>query len=282
MKKLGKPIKIILFVVILAVIVGGSIMFLKDLFASRHERMVAYRYSCGGGMTGGHKERKIFKVDDEKALVIYSSAEWHYEDPEIAEYYVPLSVLKSMEEVFDKYKMHRYNNLPKSKFFALDADTSSYCLEFEGGKSVSFSSTEMVPKKAYDGIREIEEILSEAVNKTEKLPGLVKEQVNGEEEVFSKVKQGEFQVQVYEYSNNYLRYRLANGLEESKTLKDIVDVYQIVDGERKLLHHEESSYDYEVSGNYCSDESVELSCERLKAGKYVLVVSGYEREFEIK
>lgn len=256
-------------------------MFFKDLFASRHERMVAYRYSRGGGMAGGHKERKIFKVDDEKALVIYSSAEWHYEDPEIAEYYVPLSVLKDMEKVFDKYKMYRCDNLPKSNFFALDADTSSYGFEFEGRKSVSFSSTEMVPKKAYDGIHEIEEILSEAVKNTEKLPGLVKEQVN-DEEVYSKVIKGEFQVQVYGYSNNHLRYRLANGLEEPKTLKDVVDVYQNVDGERNLIHHEESPYEYEVSENYCSDESLELSCERLKAGKYVLVVSGYEKEFEIK
>lgn len=252
-----------------------------NLFAKKHAALESYTYSRGGGMEGAHHFIKIGKVDEETALVIYSDQNWHYENPQIAEYYVPIATLMKIEKIYDSYRMYRYRHLPDSKFQILDGDTSSYHFWFEDNKSLSVSESQQIPKKAYDGFGKIKGIIEAATSAVQKLPGLVPDVIT-EEERISRTVEGELRILVTEYSNNHLRYSIANGLEETVEIEDRIDVFKIVDEERISVFHKEGSREYEVYADYCHCESVQLKEKRLEIGRYVLSIDGHEAEFEIQ
>ncbi|MGN0665893.1 MAG: hypothetical protein ACI4KF_05145 [Huintestinicola sp.] len=274
-----KMVTIILIVSIAAVLTTTVILVCNEQKVKEHSPLKSYSYNSSGGMTGGHDSIQIRQEDDERAIIITSSAEWHNSDAVIGEYYVPISVLNAVESIFDKHKMYRYNDLPDSKIFAYDAPTSSYQFKYTDGNAVYFSSSDMIPDKGYKGLRKIDELLSDAIAHGEKLPALVTENQT-DSESFRELITGKCTLRVYEYSNNYLCYRIANGLEDELELSGDIVLYRIDGDDRQEIYRDDSGYEINAYALQCYDDFIKPT-DRLTEGKYILNVSGYEAEFDI-
>lgn len=276
-----KYMKILLIVVIAAAMCVGVISVVKDSKAKSHAPVVYYSESYGGDMTGGHSLTRIRKLDGEKAMLFTSEAEWHNQPSVITESYVPASVLTEIESVFDRYKMYTFDNLPEVKEHALDAGATHYSFSFEDGDSVSFDSEEQIPSKAYDGLREIREILRKAAEEGERLPGLVTEQPEDEESYIEWYTPDEIGLTVFEYSEGKLYYRLSNGTEDVVTLEGQAKLYRL-DGEtRQEIDSDANPDSINVYARHFDEEYIRPE-ERLEAGSYLLVFGELEDGFEIR
>lgn len=89
-------------------------------------------------------------------------------------------------------------------------------------------------------------------------------------------------MQVYEYSNNTLHYRLINGLDKDVEVKCDVTLYQIKGSERVMIYQDLDDEKLEIDSKYAEEQYINLEKERLEAGKYVIEAFGYEAEFEIR
>lgn len=178
MKK--KIMRIIIIVLIILAVAVAAVPVYRHMKAKKHAPLISYSDSYGGDMNGSHHVKTIKKIDDEKALVTTSDADWYDQDPITAEYYVPLSVITEIEKIYDTYGMYTYDNLPDNPIQVLDGGTSSYSFVYEDQESVSFSDYELIPAKGYEGLRKIDNILNEAIKSGEKLPGPVEEHPENE------------------------------------------------------------------------------------------------------
>lgn len=276
-KKLIKPLVYIALIVLLGVCM---INIFKQSKAKIHGKLLSYSYSYGGDMIGSYRSKSVKRIGDGKAFVSSADSRRHYLDSTISEYYISDITLDKIEEIADKYKLYTYNDLPKSKLFAYDAGTSSYSFNFEN-LSLGFSSSDDVPVKGWDAIREIDKVISEAISEGEKLPGLVLEQT-GEDYNAREVKKGTVYVEVFEYSKNYIHYRIKNGLEENVEVKNDNTIYLIDNENRHEIAHTEGKYARELPAYYCEDEYIEIKEGRLQPGEYVLVAGEYETTFSIE
>ncbi|MGN0687454.1 MAG: hypothetical protein ACI4KA_05050, partial [Oscillospiraceae bacterium] len=70
----------------------------------KNKSLISFRYSCAGGMTGGHSTTEISVIDGE-VILTYSNTEWWHEDDSVTKYRLDKAVLTEIESVFRKYKM---------------------------------------------------------------------------------------------------------------------------------------------------------------------------------
>ncbi len=283
-KKQGirKMIKTVLLIAAIAAVLCAGFFTVRDLIRKHHAPLTVYQYSYGGDMNGSSRKTRIQKLDDETAMVTFSQADWHFQDPQVSEYIVSASVLPQIEEIFDKTGMYRYNDLPMSRFFALDAGTDSYYFRYEDYESVSFSGNNRIPRRGRNALREISGIISDAVKTGQKLPGLVQEKIPDDEMIDTVTgADGKITIRVFGYEEKELRYRIHNGTEQAIDLEGNVEVYRL-DGESRTLIAESGNFDgvFHVSGPHFTDDYITLS-ERLEEGRYLICLDGIESEFEI-
>lgn len=88
---------------ILLFVIGGLLMFgvfgcgkVPDV---KNKELISYRYSSGGGMTGGGNSTEIIIIDGE-VILTYSDKEWWYEDADNIEYKLDNAALTDIESVF--------------------------------------------------------------------------------------------------------------------------------------------------------------------------------------
>lgn len=279
MKKTKKklPLILVLSALPLCVII---VMFLFDKLPNdknENRKLVNYSYNYGGDMLGSHRSAVISKKDENTALLSYSKAESHSVDPTVREYYVPVSVLDEILEIYDSYKMKRYSKLKTSPIFAYDQGSSSYSFTFEDGSHTSFNSGLIIPRKGAEGLRKISEILDEASKKSTLLPGF--HPVFDADET-DKDDPG-CKLRLASYYRNYLSYVLSNDTDRDSELSGETVLYMISDGERRELFRDNKPMPFKLSGNSMHNDSFKLKDMRLEKGVYVLTVSGCECEFEI-
>lgn len=278
-----KKIPLIISLILLAVAIIVLVMFGFNKFGKGNSdsyQLVKYQTSFGGDMIGSFSQLSIEKLDDETAIIRSCKAEWYSQDPTVGEYIVPISVLEEVNEVFRDSNLKRCKKLPDSKVFALDAGSTSYSFNFEDKDTISFDTNKIVPKKAYDAIRQIDDIIAKAMLDEYKLPALVIVPVD-EEESYNRLVDGACSIEVFEYYENYLHYRVLNGFDNEIELEDSIAIYKL-DGDNKVeIYSQSSDYPTTVSEQYQYDSTILLE-NRLEAGKYQLVIADYQCEFEIK
>lgn len=155
----------------------------SDVFRKKSCPTLSYTLESQNGFLGSGTALKIEPLDDEKALIVYTDTQRQRVRDSIDEYMltyaeeysVPISVLKSVAEIYDEYKMYRYPYLPKAPIFATDIGTSYYRFSFSDSDSVSFNSDLDLPGEGYRGLYRIHLLIEEAARNGEKLPGLVPE-----------------------------------------------------------------------------------------------------------
>lgn len=273
--------KSVSLIIIVCAVFLISAFVVWDIHARRHGRLVSYSYGYGGDMNGSHRSVRIKKLDGLTAFMTCSKAEWHYQDPAVEEYHIPISVLSDIEKVYDEYSMYRFERLPMSKFFACDAGTGSWCFEFDDGKSSRFSDNKEIPNKGYEGLRKIQKIIADYKSKADILPGLIRKSSENDDGNDRKIEKGSLIFSVYEYSEGFLRFRFANGLDEEKSVRMDVSISRYgKDGPEEIFRSESKNL-IRLTAGYIEESSVRLKDRRLEAGRYVLKISEYKTEFDI-
>lgn len=125
----------------------------------------SYRYSVGGGMTGGYYEVKVTKYENQ-ALIKIESAEWHSQDPTVSEYRADIAILGEIEAVVRKYKMNFWNRKKFTNMFVHDGESTGYYFGFED-VTVSFSS-QIYPPVYRDKLALIDEIVKKYIGAEQK------------------------------------------------------------------------------------------------------------------
>ena len=277
-----KKMNIILLGLATMIIASSFIFFYQEAAAKRHAPLISYYTSFGGDMRGSHSETKIEKLNNDVAIVVSKNAEWHHQDHKVSEHQVSSAALVEIEKVYDEYKLYRYNKLPKSQFFAHDAGNHSYSFSFDDKSSLRFSDTQSIPTQGYEALKKIKAIIKTAVQKGEKLPGLVPPPNTETDGPSWKFIDDVCQLMVYEYSNNTLYFRIINGTKKDIPLKSPVQLYKLNADKRELLMEHVNKYNYLATAKYSEESYINLTIPRLTPGKYLLTLDKYEAPFEIK
>lgn len=137
-----------------------------------NDRCLSCTYHFGGGMERDSVSITVKETDNETAaLEVVSCSSPDYE--EITENYtVPFDSLEKIYQIYKKYEVAKWGELPTSEIQALDAPIISVCIE-TANTTVSFDSTKEFPKDAYTIISEIRSVLDECIEqaKSSEQPG---------------------------------------------------------------------------------------------------------------
>lgn len=274
MRVLSVVKKIILF------IIGGLLM--TGLFGCgkaddvKNKNLVSYRYSSGGGMTGGSSSEEI-NIIDGKVVLTYSDAEWWYEDATVKEYIIDAAVLQDIEKLFRKYRLKNKNGKRFNGVFVADGPSYCYLFKFGDGTEVSFSA-QVYPVSFNSKLNEIRNVILKYREKGLLTPGLVtKEKTFEDIEKKNNPDNGIAEIYVYEYSKGRIHYRISNGTGNQINVNNSVKL--VKDGAEKAIYSE-------IIEN-CEEINAESSLEKdffsgiLDEGFYTLYVGDYSSEFEI-
>lgn len=231
-------------------------------------------------MRGGYSFTSVKKLDNDYALVASGNKKWHYMDLQVQEYKVPISVLEELRVVYDKHKLGRFARAPKSPFVVLDGDTSSYSFNF-AKESVDFSSRQILPASAHEGLKEIFKVVSVNCAKGEKLPGLVLENSNDDFKHSSKfIHKDKLLLKISSYQGRSLELVFLNGLTEKQTINLSYKLTKFDEG-NKLAEEKLSQNKFSVRPNSCQEYTLELK-ERLQAGQYILQIGDLQTKFTMQ
>lgn len=253
---------------------------IKKLKARKHAPIIGYCDGYGGDMEGSYKATYLRKVNDETVEVCITNQTWHHAPVEIAEYEISADILKEINAIFDKYNLSGCPYQPKTNVFVCDAGTSNYEFEFEDGKTSRSYSDLIFTQKQNQGIRAVKELIKKRVEGVTPLPSFTPEPLK-DGEMIEPIVPGEVKIKIIEYSRKRLRYSIINSLEQDLEIKETVILYRIDGDKKQEIYRDDDDSTGRVYAGYDHEESFGIK-ERLAAGKYLLVLDKYEKEFEIK
>lgn len=137
-----------------------------------NDRCLSCTYHFGGGMERDSVSITVKENDNETAtLEVVSCSSPDYE--EITENYtVSFDSLEKIYQIYKKYKVSKWGELPKSELIALDEPVISVSIKTVD-TTVSFDSTKEFPDDSYSIISDIRSVLYDCIEqaKSSKQPG---------------------------------------------------------------------------------------------------------------
>lgn len=127
---------ILLFAVLAAVVTGGHRMIVMSRLSAL--TLQRAKWSCGGGMSGGHTSLEI-KQEGDRAVAVAEKQEWHNSDLERTTYVLPKEVLTQIKDLIVKNKINALSRRGYSEDRALDADIDHFYANFAEGYSFGIS-----------------------------------------------------------------------------------------------------------------------------------------------
>lgn len=248
----------------------------------RDNHLTRFTNSDGGSMTGDHHSVNVIALEDGRALLSFSDAEWYFQDPTVREYLVSDEILTELETVFRKYNMQRWHNREFTKDFICDGGTESYSFYFGSYFSDVHFSSQIYPAPYRNKLHEFSEIIARYRSDGKLLPGLVlPERTDEEIAEHRQADDGRVSLDVCEYSLGTLYIRLINGTDSELTVSGAYRLYKA--GSDTPIAQTERGYEKTVSEHSSSEESLKPAA-RLEAGTYVLKLDGSDLQcvFEIK
>ncbi len=246
--------------------------------ADSNKPLTKFSYHYGGNMCGNSHNEVVAPYDESHARISVSHADWHHEDPKVSEYLVDIGIMKKIEEIFHKYSMEKWNGKKFTDMFVCDGESYGYSFDFD--KSYISFSSQIYPKKYYEKLNEIHEVLKEYIEKGEKLPGLCPAEIS-EEEQYKRYRpeDGKISIEVFSYFCGKLSFRVFNGTGENIEVPTDKKLFR--EGEAEPFVKEVDRYPNTVYANRCEEESIKVpAC--LEAGSYRLQAGELECSFEIK
>lgn len=275
-KKRKTTVFIIIAIVLVLAIIGGVIFMLGRNYVSiKGQHLNKYNCSSGGGMNGGYVSETVKRYDESHALITTEKADWYYQDPTVNEYLVDVSIMDELETIVRKYRMNFWDGKNFSNMFIADGETTGYSFDFDE-EGVSFSS-QYYPERYSKKLEKLDEVVDKYIQSAEKLPGLVNDRINDEENYL--LPEGEFSTYVYSYANDTLGVRILNGTDDEKELSRS---YKLINTDtNKVIDEKEEEYPLIMYPQTQDEMSIKLN-ERLEKGNYKLIIGDKENTFEIR
>lgn len=126
----------------------------------RGQHLNEYRYSSGGGMTGGYYTKTV-KRNKDYALIRIASAEWHSQEPTVTEYKVDVAILDELEAIIRKHRMNFWNKKKFTNMFVADGESYSYSFGFDNA-DISFSS-QIYPARYSEKLKELDSVIEKNI-----------------------------------------------------------------------------------------------------------------------
>lgn len=245
----------------------------------KKQELLSYSWHCGGNMNGNSNSITLSAYDENRALLTFSKADWYFQNPEVTEYFVDRQSLSEIRKIFLKYRMYSWEGRTFSHIHIDDGETEGYRFEFTED-TVHFSS-QVFPGRYRRKLSQLDEVIETCRDNGELLPGLVLPERSDEDTLSAlRPEDGQVHLDVYEYSQNQLYYRISNGTD-----KDIsyAGHYRLCtkDGKELASNMDSKLYISTISANEMNEDSIRLE-DRLPAGTYQLEAEGYCCEFEIR
>ena len=170
--RLKKLITMALIIIVLAAaILGGYQMILMSRLNALTLKKA--RWSCGGGMTGGHTSLEI-NLEGDHAVAVAEKQEWHNSDLERTTYILPAEVMDQLKALIIKNKLNVLSRRGYSRMIALDADTDHFYADFTEGYSFGVSETQKKTpaesKRFYEVRTLMYDLIKDAEGVTEVIP----------------------------------------------------------------------------------------------------------------
>ena len=154
-----------------AVVAGGRQMIVMSRLSALTLRRV--RWSCGGGMNGGHTSLEI-KLDGDRAVAVAEKQEWHNSDLERTTYVLPKEVLTQIKDLIVKNRINALSRRGYSDVHALDADIDRFYADFAEGYSFGISQeqkkTPAESRRFYEVRTFMYDLIKDAEGVTEIIP----------------------------------------------------------------------------------------------------------------
>lgn len=289
MNKIKKK-KLLIIIIIAATVLIAALVIpmifsdydITEQIAMKKGNLTKYSYSSGGDMLGSHYSETVKDYDGTRAVLTITSAEYHSAPEEINEYFISSEVLKELNSVFRKHHMNRWEHRKIGKMFIADGASYSYSFYF-GDASCSFSS-QYYPGLYRKGVDALSEIIDKYSENKERIPGLVTEPPEKDENdyyYYPVPEKDKLTFEVFKYCEQTVYFRLLNGKDENAK---ITNSYEIINCDtNESVPVENSSYIYErdVDSGEIFDDYIKV-CDLLEAGHYILKADDYSAEFEIK
>ncbi|MGN0610767.1 MAG: hypothetical protein ACI4JI_03190 [Ruminiclostridium sp.] len=127
-----------------------------------NDRCLSCTYNLSGGMEGNSLSITLKETELETATLEVVSSNGPDDEETTENYTVSFDALEKIYQIFKKYEVTKWGELPTSEIQALDAPIVTICIETVD-KTVSFDSTKEFPKDAYSIISEIRSVLDECI-----------------------------------------------------------------------------------------------------------------------
>ncbi len=267
---------IIVLVLLSGLVFGGCNMFFSENHVSvKGQKLNRYVKSSGGDMTGGYESVTIKRMDDQYALYTVEKAEWHFQDPEVREYYIDVKVLDDIRNVVVDNKINNWNRKKFTNMFISDGASYSYNFSFDES-TVSFSS-QYYPDKYSKKLELIDAAVEPYTQAMVKLPGLVVPGIGGDDK-YIPAKEA---VGIYacRYSGNQLCYKVVNDTDSEVEYSYQPVIRRLTDD--VVLYRADEQNDSAVYAHSDDIQSFTLK-ERLTAGTYELNIGDYSCTFTIE
>ena len=124
---------VLILLVLAAVAMGGYDMIIKSRLSGLD--LTYARWSCGGGMTGGHTSI-TFTKEKEGTKVVTEDQEWHNSDLTKVTFMLPADAMEQLKDLIIKNRINVLSRRGYSDMRVLDGDTSSLSCSF--GTDYSF------------------------------------------------------------------------------------------------------------------------------------------------
>ncbi len=127
-------------------------------------RVMACRYSSGGGMDGGHRHVELKRITDRDALYESSAKQWNNAPEKTEKKTVDARSLDEMEALGRKYAVDTWPLFPETDLIALDAPTVTLTVTYGEPWSwikwdLSMGSQDELDKKQREYYKEIRKLL---------------------------------------------------------------------------------------------------------------------------
>ena len=137
-----------------------------------NDRCLSCKYHLGGGIDGNSLNITVKETDNETATLEVVSSNSPYREKITENYKVSFDSLEKIYQIYKKYKVAKWGELPESELIALDEPVTSVFIK-TADTTVSFDSTREFPKNAGTIISEIHSVLCDCIEqaKSSKQPG---------------------------------------------------------------------------------------------------------------
>ncbi len=262
---------------------------MTDLFSRKNQlveetyegNVISFEQNISGNELGGHRSFNVkYALDNERAIVIRSSADCHSDDAKITEHFVDKKIFEDMTKIILENKLYKAPECPNSDIEVCDGDSCSITVSYDNRNRFSYSDSKILTKEMEKAEKEIFSLIKSYETQGVRIPTIVSRNAM---EKLDNTEIGKRSLHIERVEGKYLYFEIWNGIDEEFTMESDMRIYKLVNDEYKEYSTIEKAFEGEISAIYNYDTSVKVNKEDyFEPGIYKAVLAKLEDAFEVK